>query len=326
MAILCCNAWRKAYFDGFGFPETPGVPTDDADAYQLNPRHHWLFNKLQVAELQGLRAGPFGVPPTVEPLFAKPIYNLSGMSVGARRFDTIAEFESTLRPGMMWCEVLEGPHHSIDVIAVDGKIYWLCSTKGYPLDKGTWDFWHIGVSIEPKIEARLRDFVARNLGDYTGALNFEMIGPAIIEVHPRIAVQWIDLYGAPFVRALHKLHETGLWPDSLEQREGYSVVAFAPPAFYPPPPAEIWSRWRATKDVTYLQLPSYAADGTFKTLGMPEGGMRLIVINSTQLAPALALRAEVVAYYLGNHDTKGFRKTHGKDTLREKATVAILPD
>ena len=314
MAILCCNSWRKAYFDTFAFPDTAAVPTDDADAYRLNPRHHWLFNKLYVAELQGLRAGPFGVPPTVEPLFAKPIYNLSGMSVGARRFDTIGAFESALRPGMMWCELLEGPHYSVDCIAVQGEMPWICVTKGYPLDKGTWDYWHVKVPVPATLEARLRDFVSRHLGDYTGALNFECIGTAIIEAHPRIAVQWIDLYGDGFVRALHHLYETGRWAYAPEDHDpedtgGYSVVAFAPPAYYPPPPPELWRQWTATAGVTYMQLPSYAPDGSFKTLGMPDGGMRLIVINTRDLAPALALREDLVAHYLGP-ETIG-RRGHG---------------
>ncbi|GAB4517811.1 MAG: hypothetical protein Tsb0019_17700 [Roseibium sp.] len=302
MAFLCCNSWRKAYFDRFAFPGTVAVPTDDADAYRLNPRHHWLFNKLHVAELQGLEAGPFGVPPTVEPLFAKPIYNLSGMSVGARRFDTIGEFESTLRPGMMWCEVLEGPHYSIDCIAVRGEMPWIRVTRGFPLQKGTWDYWHVGVPVPPAVEARLRDFIGRYLGDYTGALNFEVIGTAIIEIHPRVAVQWIDLYGDDFVRALHALHETGRWQHQPEETGGCSIVAFAPPAYYPPPPAEVWEQWQATDGVTYMQLPSYAPDGTFKTLGMPEGGMRLIVINTRDPTPAFALRDKVLAHYLGSPD------------------------
>ena len=298
MAILCCNSWRKAYFDKFAFPDTAAVPTDDADAYRLNPRHHWLFNKLHLAELQGLKAGPFGVPPTVEPIFAKPIYNLSGMSVGARRFETINEFESTLRPGMMWCEFLEGPHFSIDCIAVNGQVQWICTTKGYPLSKGTWDYWHVDIETPPAVEAHLRDFVAAHLSDYIGALNFEVIGTKIIEAHPRIAVQWVDLYGDAFVRALHRLHAAAVWDYEPEDNRGYSVVAFAPPAHYPPPPPHVWDEWKATDGVTYMQLPSYMPDGSFNTLGMPEGGMRLIVINTRKLGPALDLRDDVVAHYL----------------------------
>lgn len=300
MTVLCCNSWRKAYFERFAFPDTAAVPTDDADAYRLNPRHRWLFNKLHLAELQGLEAGPFGVAPTVEPLFAKPIYNLSGMSVGARRFDTVAAFESTLRPGMMWCEILQGPHYSVDCIVVQGRVRWICATEGHPLPRGTWDYWHVNIPAPPEVEAYLRGFIGRHLGDYTGALNLEVIGTRIIEAHPRIAVQWIDLYGDRFVRALHRLYDTGQWEYRPDDPSGFSVVAFAPPAYYPPPPADLWSRWNATEGVTYMQLPSYMPDGSFNTLGMPDGGMRLIVINARQLAPARALRDEVVRAYLGN--------------------------
>ncbi len=43
-------------------------------------------------------------------------------------------------------------------------------------------------------------------------------------------------------------------------------------------------------------------DGSFNTLGMPEGGMRLVVINARSLLPALRLRDEINAHYLGREE------------------------
>jgi hypothetical protein len=49
-------------------------------------------------------------------------------------------------------------------------------------------------------------------------------------------------------------------------------------------------------------VPKNLTTDSFNTLGMPEGGMRLVVINTRKLAPALVLRDEVVARYLAPKD------------------------
>lgn len=64
------------------------VPLDDQSAYLQYPQYRWLFNKLLLSELQGLPAYPHGVEPSevgiTGPVFSKPIFNLWGLSTGAR--------------------------------------------------------------------------------------------------------------------------------------------------------------------------------------------------------------------------------------------------
>ena len=56
----------------------------DDDSYILYPHHRKWFNKLYVAELFGYDCGPAGVAPTKDGTYViRPIYNLSGMGVGA---------------------------------------------------------------------------------------------------------------------------------------------------------------------------------------------------------------------------------------------------
>ena len=50
------------------------IPTDDPDCYRLYPRHRWIYNKLFVAESQGLACGPHGLEPTTYPVFSKPTH------------------------------------------------------------------------------------------------------------------------------------------------------------------------------------------------------------------------------------------------------------
>ena len=52
--------WRHQYFDHIPCPPDLDIPTDDPEAWEWNPAHRWVFDKLQVALSQGLAAGPHG--------------------------------------------------------------------------------------------------------------------------------------------------------------------------------------------------------------------------------------------------------------------------
>jgi hypothetical protein len=74
----------RRYFESIHCPATCTIPTLDADAYALNPKYRWVYNKLAIAELQHLECGPHGTEPGFFPIFSKPIYNLGGMGADAR--------------------------------------------------------------------------------------------------------------------------------------------------------------------------------------------------------------------------------------------------
>jgi len=87
---------------------------DDANAWALYPQHHRWFNKLYLAEIEGYACGPAGVAPTLSNEYIiKPIYNLSGMGLGARVEHIKAQDSSKVEPGYFWCDYLEGNHYSI---------------------------------------------------------------------------------------------------------------------------------------------------------------------------------------------------------------------
>ena len=87
---------------------------EDSDAWKLYPQHHKWFNKLYIAELEGYNCGPSGVAPTTsDEYIIKPIYNLSGMGVGARVEYIEAGDYSKVEPGYFWCDYLEGNHYSV---------------------------------------------------------------------------------------------------------------------------------------------------------------------------------------------------------------------
>src|SRR5271166_3342614 len=102
MPFLGVDSWRWQYFKGQPCPADIVVPIDDATAWELYPRHRWVYDKLAICATQGLPHGPHGTTPPSFPVFSKPIYNMRGMGTGSRIIANAAEYEESLLPGHMW--------------------------------------------------------------------------------------------------------------------------------------------------------------------------------------------------------------------------------
>jgi hypothetical protein len=86
---------------------------DDTQAWNEYPRYRDWMNKLWFSMRMGYDCGPSGVPPSRDGYYiVRPIYNLSGMGVGARKEFIRAGDVSVVQPGYFWCEWFEGTHYS----------------------------------------------------------------------------------------------------------------------------------------------------------------------------------------------------------------------
>src|SRR6266849_432470 len=238
MPICEVDPWRFQYFDHV--KTAANIPTEDCDAWQWNPAHRWVYDKLAVALSQNLDAGPHGVEPPRFPVFSKPIVNLKGMGVGSRVLQTAADYERYYAPGHFWMTLLDGRHVSSDVAVVDGEPRWWRHATGKPGGEGTFDHWTVHAAHDPGIEAYCGAWIRRHLKGYTGILNTETIGGRMIEVHLRMSDQWPDLYGAGWVDALVRLYHRRAWAFAdAARRDGFSIVLFGPhgPRYRHPPPA-----------------------------------------------------------------------------------------
>lgn len=157
---------------------------DDEFAWNKYPQHHKWFNKLYVAEQMGYRCGPCGVAPS-EPgkYVVRPIYNLSGMGLGASVKTIKAGDYSEVPPGYFWCEYFTGSHYS-------------ATYKFNHDEKGTWEMqscW-VGYTQEDalyKFDKWIRSSYAppvprifNELSDVQ-YINVEFIADNPIEVHLR---------------------------------------------------------------------------------------------------------------------------------------------
>ncbi len=286
------------YFEGVACPSEVRIPLEDVDAYEWYPAHRWIYNKLVVAQSQGLACAPHGVCPPEFPVFSKPITNLRGMGVGSRVLPDIEHYWRHLAPGHFWMTLLQGEHVSSDIAIVRGSAKSYRHSRGMPAGEGTFDHWVIESVQRPELEAYLDDWISRHLGSYTGMLNVETIGSRIIDAHLRFADQWPDLYGKDWLEAVVKLYSRGEWTHAdHERRKGFSVALFGPHGRrYRHPPAELVERVRRMPQVTSVQI-TFHEDRPPESQPMPPGGFRLAIVNCGDLECGRRARAVLAQHF-----------------------------
>ena len=298
MPIIERDPWRRQYFDAVPCPTDVSIPTDDADAWTLQPRHRWVYDKLRIAESQGIKCAPHGVAPRRYPVFSKPIVNLRGMGLESRVLDDARAYARHRRPGHLWMTVLTGAHVSTDIAMQNGRVRWLRHVAGIPGPEGTFDHWVIEAAPRPALADYCRAWAQAHLRDYTGMLNLETIGERIIEAHLRFADQWPDLYGAGWVDAVVRLYARGRWRYAEPARvDGYSVVLFGPHGRrYRHPPADRVAAIRRRDAVSSVQIP-FDETRSPRAHAMPPGGFRLAIVNCRDLGIGRRARRDLAAAF-----------------------------
>ena len=298
MPVLERDPWRDQFFENVACPDDVLIPTDDPDSWEWYPEHRWVYDKLKIAQSQGLLCAPHGVAPPAFPVFSKPMINLKGMGIGSRVIASKEEFEHTYQPGHMWMDLLEGDHVSTDCAVREGCVVWSRHATGLAWAHGMFKHWTIHAGVMPTLQAYLSGWVEAHMGRYTGMMNFETIGGRIIEVHLRFADQWCDLYGTGWVAALVRLYEQGVWKfDDCQRRDGFSVPLFAAHGNgFRHPSSELQARIRSLSHISSLQV-TFHENKAPSDHAMPPGGFRLGIINCTDLAAGLAARLELAGAF-----------------------------
>jgi len=85
------------------------TPEPDALAWEKYPQFHQWFNKLYLSERLGYKCGPCGLAPAESGWYCvRPVINLAGMGVGARKQWINAGDNRSVEPGYFWCEWFDG--------------------------------------------------------------------------------------------------------------------------------------------------------------------------------------------------------------------------
>lgn len=153
---------------------------DDAEAWSRWPQHRLWFNKLHLADRLGYACGPTGVVPPKDGFYiVRPIYNLSGMGVGARRQWLTTTDYGQVEPGFFWCEWFDGPQCSVTYSWHNGWVP-ISSWEGRVSPDNLSRFHSWKRSDHAPTPPPIMDELAE-----VDVINIEWIGAHVIEVHLR---------------------------------------------------------------------------------------------------------------------------------------------
>ena len=166
---------------------------NDSDAWTRYPQHRWLFNKLELSLRLGYAAGPGGASvPSQGDYIVRPIYNLSGMGVNARRMQLNPGDYHSVKPGEFWCEYFHGPNVTVDYewdeVEGDTVLRPVFAAQGFRTSPELFRF-NAWKRIEPP-HWRLPDWI--NTLQDVPRINIEFIHDRIIEIHLRPGVDFPD--------------------------------------------------------------------------------------------------------------------------------------
>ncbi len=309
MPIIEPAPWRHQFFEHVACPQDLFIPTDDPEAWEWNPRHRWVFDKLQVALSQGLLAGPHGTRPPEFPVFSKPIMNFRGLGAGSRILASAEDYDRNHAPGHFWMTLLEGRHVSTDVAVVDGEPQWWRHVTGVAVGEGMFDTWTVHAAHDAELESYCGNWIEQNLAGYTGMLNLETIGGRIIEAHLRLSDQWPDLYGQGWIDAFVGLYRDQSGP--MRTRIGAtdtSLVLFGPAGRqYRQPPRELVQTVVRMPGISSLQI-TFHPERPPERHAMPPGGFRVAVINAFDREQGEAAREVLRGFFLGAEPALNIRR------------------
>jgi hypothetical protein len=156
------------------------VAATDIEAWAEFPHHRRWFNKLELSLDLGYHCGPCGTSPERDGWFVvRPIYNLEGMGVGARKQFLRAEDNRSVEPGYFWCEWFEGAQHSV-TYRWDGGWQPVSAWQGHLADGSLSRFVRWTRANWQRPLPKQFDVLAD-----CGVINVEFVGDQIIEVHLR---------------------------------------------------------------------------------------------------------------------------------------------
>lgn len=196
------------------------IPVEDVSAYKMYPKHRWVYDKLRLCESLGIEAWPHGITPTEYPVFSKPICNLYGTSIGAR---ILTSSDNLYLAGHFLMPVLKGKQVSTDYALIDGEVVWSFSMAPQKDSLGSFISWH-STKIKQMHELQ---WIQKHMKGYTGMINIESIGSAIIEIHLRFSLEFIDVYPEEFKTSLIELYEHSKWT-SFHDSGGHCYVVRIP--------------------------------------------------------------------------------------------------
>lgn len=180
------------YVDPFDHFISKNIPDFDYQAYYKYKKHNFVYDKLWVAQSQGLLCGELNElkenPNISMPIFIKPRYgNETATSKNCFKIKSWDDLEKYKKiPDMMWSEFIDAKEQMTDFILLNGKIVYQITYIYSDSQNEFIDEWKY-ISPESKPIPKIIEWVNTYMNNFTGAVNVQYRDDKIIEVGLRLA-------------------------------------------------------------------------------------------------------------------------------------------
>ena len=237
--------YNNPYIDPFDFHLTNKMPYFDISAYNKYPEHNWVYDKLIIAQTQGIICGLLDDLKNKKidffPIFIKPRWgHKSASSKNCHHIKSQMELNKyKYLPNMIWTDFINGLENMTDFILVNGKIMHQITYK-YSTDKNGFSDVSKYISPENKPPMSIITWTNIHMNNYTGIVNIQYINDTIIEVGLRLArggAYITSTTNKALIQNINNVIETNTWDFSIEKEMSfvpfYSFKCFTSgPIFY----------------------------------------------------------------------------------------------
>ena len=184
--------YSNPYLDPYDHHLTDRMITFDAQAYRQLPGFRFVYDKLWVAETQGLPCGTLESlrdDSDVEyPIFIKPRWG--HLTASSRNCYKITQ-ASGLTPylgfsDMMWSSYVDGREGMTDFLMLEGRIVFQLTYVYSEEQRGSVEVWKY-ITTETECPPHIRRWVEKHVPNHTGFVNVQYRSDKIIEVGMRPA-------------------------------------------------------------------------------------------------------------------------------------------
>ena len=240
--------YRNPYLDPFNFHITSSVKTGDRSAYKRYPENRHVYDKLLVAQSQGLRCGKLEELRENDwnvqyPIFIKPRWgHMSAGSKNCFKIQSASELKKFSNyENMIWSEFIDGREGMTDFILHDGRIVYQLTYLYSEEQNGFSDVWKF-VSPDTPTPSNIIQWVNDNIKNHTGFVNVQYRDTKIIEVGLRPArggAYIIATDNEAIMRNIHNLMDKGFWDESIMRNSNF-IPYYAFKCFTRIPILNIW--------------------------------------------------------------------------------------
>ena len=240
--------YRNPYLDPYDHHITSTTVTGDHAAYRKFPENRHVYDKLWIAQTQGMKCGRLeqlkGKENNVNyPIFIKPRWgHLSASSKNCFKIkDASSLSQYTDYPDMMWSEFVDGTEGMTDFLLSNGRIVWHVTYVYSDEQNGFTDVWKY-ISPDTPAPRHIEKWVIDNVNDHTGFVNVQYRKDKIIEAGLRPARSGMYIIGADcpaLSRNIYNVMDRGFWDESLENKITWQPY-YAFKCFSHIPPLYVW--------------------------------------------------------------------------------------